>query len=166
MNATAVFHKNSPYNQLKIEGTVEMHQCCFKSPTTRIRFNFTNMPPNSVHAIHIHEFSDFSQGCKSAGPHYNPLNKNHGSIFVPEKERHVGDLINNIISDSQGNFSFEYDDDLVRLMGPYSVINRSIIIHKKSDDYGLGGNPESLKTGNAGDRMACSKIHISDNFHF
>jgi len=37
-------------------------------------------------------------------------------------------------------------------------LNRSIVIHEDEDDLGKGGDSESLKTGNAGKRIACGKI--------
>jgi len=35
-----------------------------------------------------------------------------------------------------------------------------VIIHKGEDDLGLGGDAESLITGNAGERVACGVIGI------
>jgi Cu-Zn family superoxide dismutase len=37
-------------------------------------------------------------------------------------------------------------------------LGRTVIVHADPDDLGLGGQPDSLITGNAGKRMACSII--------
>ena len=41
------------------------------------------------------------------------------------------------------------------------VIGRSFVCHAGEDDLGRGGNPDSLKTGNAGGRVACGVIGLS-----
>jgi len=75
-------------------------------------------------------------------------------------ESHAGDLLNNIKADDQGLFRFRYMDPSLKLKGDVSesIIGRSIVIHDGIDDLGLGGNMESLKTGNAGGRMVCAII--------
>ena len=62
---------------------------------------------------------DLSNGCASAGSHFNPFNKNHGA--PEDKERHVGDL-GNIKSDSNGNAKFTLEDKLLSLNGPLSIV--------------------------------------------
>jgi Cu/Zn superoxide dismutase len=42
-----------------------------------ITYKISGLVPGS-HGFHIHEKADFSNGCVSAGPHYNPHNMTHG----------------------------------------------------------------------------------------
>ena len=52
-----------------------------------------------MNGIHIHELGDMSNGCESAGPHFNPTRSDHGA--QTDTERHVGDL-GNMVIDSTG----------------------------------------------------------------
>jgi Cu-Zn family superoxide dismutase len=55
-----------------------------------------------------------------------------------------------------------FNDSMIKLRGyKQNIIGRSIVIHGKKDDLGLGGDEESLKTGNAGARIACAVIGYS-----
>jgi Cu-Zn family superoxide dismutase len=47
---------------------------------------------------------------------------------------------------------------LVKLIGPTSILGRTVVVHAGTDDLGKGGHPDSLKTGNAGGRPACGVI--------
>lgn len=76
----------------------------------------------------------------------------------PDKDiKHVGDL-GNVQADADGNGLYERAVPFVHLFGPYGVIGRSCVLHRNEDDLGEGGNEESLKTGNAGARIACGVI--------
>ena len=130
-----------------------------KNKGTIIKINLKNVPPGK-HGFHIHTTGDLREGCKSLCSHYNPHNKTHGDI--KSKNRHVGDL-GNIKPNKNGIIKKTLKDKLIKLKGKYSIIGRSIIIHDKEDDLGLGDNKESLKTGNAGKRIACGVIGYSKN---
>lgn len=108
--------------------------------------------PDGDHGFHIHEKGDTSNGCDSAGSHYNPTNVDHGSIV----SGHAGDLGNITARDSKVSttlFTSNITTD--------EIIGRTIVLHKNFDDLGKGGNPESLKTGNSGARIACAIIGIA-----
>ena len=89
------------------------------------------------------------------GGHYNPDNVTHGSV----EDGHVGDL-GNIEADENGMARFSIQAKRVDLIGDRSVVGRGLVIHADEDDLGKGGDEESLKTGNAGDRLACGVITL------
>lgn len=134
-----------------------------------ISWDITGAGKEGLHGFHVHEKADFSDGCNSAGPHYNPTGKTHGA--PEDEERHVGDL-GNITVDANGNSKGEMKDRMIKLTGDWSVIGRSVMIHADQDDLGLGDNSKfdesgppqngfvSKKTGNAGARIACGEIKL------
>ena len=101
------------------------------------------------------EFGDLSNGCVTAGPHYNPHGKTHGAPDAAE--RHVGDL-GNVEVGADGIAHVNMEDAQVQLIGALSVIGRSLIMHQDADDLGLGGHELSKTTGNAGARVCCGVI--------
>jgi Cu-Zn family superoxide dismutase len=110
------------------------------------------------HGFHIHEFGDLTDGCKSACSHFNPFGKTHGD--VNSSVRHAGDL-GNVISKNKKSKGTIMDKILSLDFNKQTcIVGRMIIVHKDEDDLGLGGDQESLKTGNAGERLACGVIGL------
>jgi len=127
MNAIAILDNNKGY--------VYFEQRKSNEPV-KIYFDLKNFQSNSTHAIHIHEYGDLRNGCMSLGSHFNPTNTKHSY----HEKGHAGDLINNFTTNRQGNFRCTYKTEKISLFpGELNVIGRSIVIHKFSDDLGLGG---------------------------
>merc|ERR1712221_24349 len=55
----------------------------------QIKGEVTGLTPGH-HGFHVHEFGDYSNGCMSAGPHFNPAGMQHGC--PTDSVRHIGDL--------------------------------------------------------------------------
>lgn len=128
-----------------------------KSNHTRVHIHLHGLD-QKMHAIHVHEYGDLRDGCKSLGGHYNPTHQHHGSIMIDPIHRHAGDMINNIQPNKDGIVDVSYNDNLLVVK---EIFGRSVVIHHGVDDLGLGDNKESLITGNAGKRLACAIIGIA-----
>lgn len=77
-----------------------------------------------------------------------------------DTQRMVGDL-GNIVVDENGVAAVTLTDPKVQLLGPHSVIGRSIVVCAGEDDRGRGAAESSLTSGNAGPRIAAGVIGIS-----
>ncbi|KAI9285733.1 Cu,Zn superoxide dismutase SOD1 [Umbelopsis sp. AD052] len=151
VKAVAVIRGDSP-----VTGTITFTQESESAPTF-IEASVSGLTPGK-HGFHVHEFGDNTNGCTSAGSHFNPFGQTHGA---PEDSvRHVGDL-GNVVADAEGKASFKTQDNLVKLIGPQSVIGRTLVVHAGEDDLGKGNHELSKTTGNAGDRWACGVIGVA-----
>lgn len=137
----------------RISGTVYFEET--NTSNILIKVNLKGLKKSGMHGFHIHEAGDLTEGCTSMCAHFNPYNKTHGCPGM--KHRHVGDL-GNLITDSKGEAFYCMEDNMIQLKGKNSILGRGLIIHQDEDDCGLGNNAESLKTGNAGKRIACAVI--------
>lgn len=141
------------------EGNVESGVVKFQqiSPElVKITGVFNNFIPGE-HGIHIHQYGDLSNGCTSTGGHYNKNNTTHGNIT--SKIRHSGDL-GNITIQGDGTGRISIVDDQIRVK---EILGRSLVIHSDSDDFGLGGHPDSKINGHSGSRIACGVISLSSS---
>ncbi|MEE6462371.1 hypothetical protein FKM82_001570 [Ascaphus truei] len=139
--------------ELKVTGQALFKQA-YPNGKLEVIFNINGFPIDanqSSRAIHIHNFGDLSDGCDSAAGHYNPFSENHPN--------HPGDFGNFRVKD--GKIQRHLANLEATIFGPYSVIGRSVVVHKQVDDLGKGNNQASLDNGNAGKRLACCVIGVS-----
>jgi len=135
----------------EVQGTIWFTEA---GDTVKITGELTGLKEGN-HGFHVHEYGDSTNGCISAGAHFNPYKKEHGG--PSDTVRHVGDL-GNVVAGADGKAAVDITDHLIKLEGECNVIGRSLVIHADPDDLGKGGHELSKTTGNAGARSACGVI--------
>ena len=116
-----------------------------------VRGEVRGLRPNAEHGFHVHEKGDCSApDATSAGGHFNPGGKPHGS--PSSSERHAGDLPS-LKADAAGvaTMTFEVKGHLMGA-GATDLLGRALVVHADPDDY------SSQPAGNAGTRIACGVI--------
>ena len=113
-----------------------------------------------MHAIHIHQFPKCdAPDFKSAGPHFNPSAKQHGT--QNPGGHHAGDLPVNLAVGDDGMVkkTFTTKDITLDPKAANSVFangGTSIIVHQGADDM------KTDPSGNAGGRASCGVISIKN----
>lgn len=140
-----------------VSGTVTFTQTPDGRVTVRVR---ARGAAPGLHGFHIHALGDLTQGCVSAGGHFNPANAEHAG--PADAQRHAGDL-GNVLASADGIIDATIVDAGISLLpgAQTSVIGRSCVLHADVDDLGRGGHADSKTTGHAGARIACGVIGLA-----
>ena len=108
-----------------------------------------------AHAIHVHSVGRCEPPFTTAGPHFNPENRQHG--FRNPNGWHLGDLPN-IDTPASGRLTFELVLPGVTLRGKNALLDgdgAALIIHASRDDY------VTDPAGDSGARAACGVITLA-----
>jgi Cu-Zn family superoxide dismutase len=104
------------------------------------------------HGIHIHMVGQCQPPFESAGAHWNPTNRQHGS--QNPQGPHLGDMPNITVgADSSANVQVNTAGGTLR--GADALLDTdgaAVVVHARADD--LRTDP----SGNSGDRIACGVI--------
>ncbi len=151
----AVLKSDESIKNNSVNGVVNFIQ---KNNYLLIKYSIKNLS-DGLHGFHIHKCGDLTKGCHSGCEHFNPFNKKHGSLN--SNNSHAGDL-GNIISINNIAEGIIKTNKISLNNNKKNIIGRMVIVHENIDDCGNGKNEESLITGNAGKRLACGIIGISN----
>jgi len=105
-----------------ISGSLRLSQESIDSPTI-IEGEIKGLAVGK-HGISINVYGDMTGGATTCGPIFNPKGKNHGA--PQDEERMAGDLGNVIVNTDESCTVHIEDSNGVKLIGPHSVIGRSV----------------------------------------
>ena len=114
--------------------------------------------PQGAHGFHIHAKGSCAEGGSAAGGHYNPDGVKHGFLLEDGfDDAHAGDL-GNIVVAADGTAELnETIPGLTLDQDNYAIADLAVILHADPDDL------SSQPTGNAGGRIGCGLIQLSDS---
>lgn len=119
----------------------------------RVRIDSAGLPAG-IYGAHVHAVGRcMAPGFESAGPHWNPSQRQHGRDNP--QGQHLGDLPNLMVG-TNGQGSFEFTIPNAALGGGSRAIldsdGAAIVVHARADDY------RTDPSGNSGARIGCGEL--------
>ena len=114
-----------------------------------IDIDVKGLPPGE-HAVHLHAVAKCEPPFTSAGEHFNPTKKKHGTSS-PDGP-HAGDLPNLTVAANGVAKTTVTNKNLVMGPGANSIYGTALVIHGGADDM------KTDPAGNSGDRIVCGTI--------
>ena len=109
--------------------------------------------PPGTHGIHVHAVGRCDPpGFESAGPHWNPMSRQHGTLNP--QGPHMGDMMNITVA-MDGSATVNVMTQGGTLRGVDRLLDAdgaAVVIHASADDY------RTDPSGNSGARIACGVV--------
>ena len=105
--------------------------------------------PAGEHGIHVHAVGQCAPPFESAGPHWNPAQKQHGT--QNPRGPHMGDMPN-VTAGQDGSVHVALTTSGGTLDSLLDADGASVVVHATADDY------KTDPSGNSGARIACGVV--------
>jgi len=140
-----------PTEGSEARGVVRFHRASDGSVGVETRMSGLSPGP---HAYHVHLWGDCTApDGTSAGTHFNFVGS---SVDPPEDIDRITGNLGELRAGEDGKARHSGRVERARLIGPKSIIGRSVVVHARGND------PGSPPIGAAGPRVACGVIGVAE----
>jgi Cu-Zn family superoxide dismutase len=125
-----------------------------KDGSVEVTADLTGLTPG-VHGFHIHDKGACGDNGNAAGGHYNPTNMPHAA---PDAASHHAGDFGNVTAGANGEVHTSFTTRSISLAegSMTSAVGHAVILHANPDDL------TTQPSGNAGPRVACGVVTMSD----
>ncbi|KAK9881797.1 hypothetical protein WA026_017312 [Henosepilachna vigintioctopunctata] len=162
-------------NELSVNGRIEFIQQT-EYDITNVEVSLEGLKDNSgyhIHVVPVEENLEFPCEASTLYDHWNPLNVDPASsprLYEGTPDQYeMGDLSGKFGSlDNHTIFKISYNDTMLPLFGPRSIIGRSVVIHKKvtEDRWTCSSIERGYSPSEARELRAIASFHHPQGYAF